>query len=714
MSDLDLKRKQAMAMQAQAAARASLQATATPDGRSTAPGTTETQAANIPPGMVYDPQTGGYVDTALRAQRMGKAQGASANFIAGAPFVGEWADEAMGKADQLVSGRSPEIATETMRQSREQFAASNPKTAIAAEMAGGIVGSAPLAVAGAGTAMGATTTGGQVLRGMGLGLAGGLAEGASAGAGRNDQNRTSGAIAGGVVGGGLGAGLGALAPLAGKGLTALTRKVKRLDVRTIAEEFGISMPAARSVKSALANDDLQAAARRIGSLGDDGMLADAGPSTQALLDASSKSGGAALRTTREAVEGRAEAVGKRLPGKLDNLLGTAKGVKTAAREIASETSPIRKAAYDRAYATPIDYAGKGRNIEAVLERVPPKVLNDAISEANEEMISRGARNNQIMAEIADDGSVVFREMPNVEQLDEIKQALDGLGRKGAAVDQFGRPTKQGLRYQRLAQDLRDALADAVDPYRQALKVGGDKLERDRGLDLGRRLLSANTPLEDVRDFMGGKVSDEARTAIRQGLREGIESTLSRVKRTITDPNVDAREAMQLVKDLSSRDNLAKVRLVLGEARANQLLDELDKQATALTLRGAVARNSDTAIRTAIQGQVRDEAQPGLIRRTLGKGGNPFEAVQEITETVAGIDPASMSEREQAIFAEIADALTRIRGADAQRALQSVQKALSGQPIKDAEAQAIGRALAAGAGALGYQTGTQFLEQRRPY
>lgn len=709
MSDLDLKRKQALAMQAQAAARAKMASVSTPDGRSTAPGTTREQAANIPEGMVFDPQTGGYVDTALRAERMGKAQGASANFIAGAPFVGEWADEAMGKADQLVSGRNPEIATETMRQSRDQFAASNPKTALAAEIAGGIVGSAPLAVAGAGTAMGATTTGGQIARGVGLGLTGGLAEGASAGAGRNDQNRTSGAIVGGAVGGGLGAVLGGLAPAIGKGAKALAQRVKRLDVKTIAEEFGISPAAARSVKSALANDDLGAAAQRIGSLGDDGMLADAGPSTQALLDASSKTGGAALRTTREAVESRAEAMGKRLPGKLDSILGTPKGIKTTARAIASETSPARKAAYDRAYASAIDYSGKGRNIEAVLQRVPPRVLQEAISEANEEMISRGARNRQIMAEIADDGSVVFREMPNVEQLDEIKQALDGIGRK--AVDQFNRPTKQGLRYQRLARELKGAVSEAVPTYRQALKLGGDKLQRDQALDLGRRLLTGNTALEDVRDFIADGLSDEARTALRQGLREGIETNLSRVRRTITDPNVDAREAMQLVKEISSRDNLAKIRLVLGNARADQLLSELDKQAAALTLRGAVARNSDTAIRTAIQNQVRDEAQPGLIRRTLGKGGNPFDAVQEITETVMGIDPSSMSDRETAIFAEIADALTRIRGSEAERALKVVERAIAGQPIKDAEARLIGRTVAGGAGALGYQAGTQILEGR---
>lgn len=623
-------------------------------------------------------------------------------FNQGAPFVGEWLDEAVGMV-------SPQAA-DNMRATSDAMERQHPGQSVGLNVAGGIAYSAPLAIEGLKWVTGGKTKLGTATRGAVAGLLGGGSEGATSEAGRSDPgSRGEGASRGAVVGGGLGAALGAFAPLAAGGVKELARRVKRLDVRSIAEEFGVSPSAARTVKSALENDDIATAAERLKVLGDDAMLADAGPSTQALLDAASKTGGSALATTREAVESRAQAVGSRLPGKLDNILGTAKGVRTAAREIASDTAPARRAAYDRAYNSAIDYSSSGRNIKAVLERVPPRTLKAAVDDANEEMISKGVRNRQIMAEIADDGSVSFREMPNVQQLDEIKQSLDALGRD--AVDQFGRPTKQGLRYQRLARDLRDAVSDSVPAYRQALKVGGDKLQRDQALDLGRKLLTRGTDLEDVRDFMAGGVSEEAKTAIRQGLRENIEKTLSNVRRTITDPNTDAREAMQLVKDLSSRENLSKVRMVLGQSRADQLLNELEKQATALSLRGAVARNSDTAIRQSVQGSVRDEAQPGLIRRTLGKGGNPLEAAQSVTETIAGIDPASMSERERAIFAEIADALTRIRGSEARVALDSVRGALRGQPIKDAQAELIGRVVAGSGAATAYQAGRQSLAPR---
>jgi hypothetical protein len=271
-----------------------------------------------------------------------------------------------------------------------------------------------------------------------------------------------------------------------------------------------------------------------------------------------------------------------------------------------------------------------------------------------------------------------------------------------------------LRAGRLARDLRSAVGEAVPDYLRALKVGGDKIQRDNALDMGRKLLFKRTTVEDVRDLVSQGLSSESREAARQGIRAAIEDTLSNVRRTISDPDIDAREAMQAVKELSSRANRSKLRLILGDTKAKDLLDELDRSATALALRAAVARNSDTAIRQSIQGQVAAEATPGLVRRTLGRGGNPLDAAQTITEEIAGIDPRTMSNAEKAIFDEIATALTRIRGPEAQRALFAVRKALEGQPIKDAEAEIIGRLIGGGVAATGGQAGLQGQErlQRR--
>lgn len=641
-------------------------------------------------------------------------------FNQGVPLVGEYLDEVVG----LVAPQ----AAENMRRTSDAMERENPIQSAGLNLAGGIAYTAPVAIAGAGDRVAQAgnavanfvARGGTVAtRGARAGIAAAPAaavEGAVSMAGRGEapDERASNAGMGAIVGGTLGAVLGPIASMTGEAVTALARRVKNLDVRAIADEFGLSAPAARIVRDALQADDLATASTRLRQLGDDAMLADAGPATSSLLNAAAKSGGPAVKTAGRAVSARSDALANRLPSRLNAILGSPRGTRASARDISARTAPARKAAYDRAYGTPIDYAGgSGRQVEDALSRIAPQTLTTAIREANDEMRSLGIKNRQIMAQIGEDGSVVFQEMPNVQQLDEIKKALDGIARE--AIDKFGRPTQQGVRARRLAGDLRQAIVDATGgdsgAYARALKIGGDKIKEDAALDMGKRLLWKNTTVEDVREFMSQGVSVDARNAARQGLRETIEETLSNVRRTITDPDTDAREAMQIVKEISSRANIEKVKLVLGEGRARNLMSELDRTATALQLRSALARNSDTAINQAIQGNVRAEAQPGLVQRTAGNIGNPFDAGREVTQAIAGIDPASMSRREREYFGEIAKALTEIQGNDARRALISVRRAMAGQPIKEADAEMIGRVIASSGGASAYLYGRQTLGQQ---
>src|SRR5690606_3299091 len=128
----------------------------------------------------------------------------------------------------------------------------------------------------------------------------------------------------------------------------------------------------------------------------------------------------------------------------DDALGAPQGLRRTAQGIAKSTAGVRDDAYTAAYSKPINYADtSGQRIEGVLKKVPNSILRRAVDEANDEMVSLGQRNQQIMAQIADDGTVTFREMPNVQQLDEIKKALQRIGY--SEVDQFGRPTGAGQR-----------------------------------------------------------------------------------------------------------------------------------------------------------------------------------------------------------------------------------------------------------------------------
>jgi hypothetical protein len=626
-------------------------------------------------------------------------------FSQGIPVVGEWIDEG-------VEVFSPDMA-KRMRQASDAMERQRPGQSAALNIAGGVVSTAPFlagkAVGKAGDWIGkAGSKVGQAMRAGAVAAPGAAVEGAVSMAGRGEDlgQRGKNAAVGAAVGAGFGLVGGPALSVLGSGISALTKRAKRLDVSTIAKEFGVSNAAARMVRRALQADDLEAAAARLGQLGDDAMLADAGPSTGALLDAGTATGGKALAVVRDAVDARSNEVGKQLPAKLDALLGKVKGVKATAREIAEETSPARTAAYNRAYSQPINYADDtGRAIEGVLQRVPAKTLKNAIEEANEAMQAKGLTNRQIMAQIGEDGSVIFREMPNVQQLDEIKKALRTIASE--AVDKFGRPTAQGLRAKHLARELGGAISDAVPSYKTATKLGGDKIQRDNALDMGRKLLWKNTTVEDVSEVISDGWSKEAQEAARQGLRETIEHTLSNVRRTITDPNTDAREAMQLVKELSSRANRKKLTMVLGKARANAMIEELDKVATALELRATIAQNSKTAIRQAIQEEAAAEVQPGLARRTAGNMGNPLDAAKEITQSAFAIDTASLNEAQRNLLGEVAERLVQIRGPEAQQALLVIQKAMNGQPVRDAEAQLLNQVLT-GSFAVGSHRATQRL------
>jgi len=692
----------------------------TPDGRSTAPGTTEAQAAEIPPGMIYDQATGTYRDAGATAQKMGGMQGASANYLSGTPFVGQYADEAIGKVDGLFGG-NPEYAQEVFRQSKQQFQDKHPVLATGAQLAGGVVGSLPAVgmigatgvAAEAGSLVGgaARVIGGGALLGGSEGLVSGY------GAGTTPQDRNSKAASGTAFGALAGGVVGAVAPLLGKTAAGAYRAIKKLDVSAIAHELGLSKPAARIVRDALLNDDLAAASDALAKSGDGSMLADAGEATGNLLDMATSSGGKALATARPAVEARAKEAGIALNATLDKLLGPPQGVRAASTAISKRTAAVRQAAYDAAYASPINYADDtGRAIERVLNRVAPKDLNAAVEIANNVMRDGEIFNKQIMAQITDQG-VTFKTMPDVLQLDKLKQGL------AAAADKLrdpttGRITSEGRTLQRQARDLNKAIADAVPDYSRAVRLGGDKLAEERALDLGTNILSNKVSVEDVADIFKGSgnaliigapsvkggASVAERNAVATGVRTGIERALSQVRAVASDPNTDAREASKLIQDLSSRANHEKISLALG-GRAPALFKAIDEATAAIALRGTIARNSATAIRTSTRAAAAEQFAPGPLRRIAAESGDVIGGLKQISREAL---LRKMPEKQlNEALAEIAGVLTSMRGKDAQKALFVVKKAMAGQPATDAMAEMVAR-VAGTATFIGFLQGSQKL------
>ncbi len=625
----------------------------------------------------------------------------AATALQGVPFVGSYSDEAVGMFDPQ--------AAEAMRQSVEAVRERRPGQAAALEVAGALaatpalVAATPAAVGG--FVGGATSLGGQMLRGGAVGVGAGAIEGAVSGFGRGEEGTRGAETArGAALGAALGGGTGVAIPAVSAGIRSAFENIKGRSVGQISKTLGISTDAAKVVRTALENDDLAAASVALERAGSSSMLADAGPATQRLLDVSVTSGGAAPRTAGEAITGRAEEAGARMNVVMDDILGAPEGVGTTQRGIRQGTQEARNRAYRVAYAQPINYAsGRGRFLENILGRVP----QSAVNRANELMRLEGVQSAQVMARVGEDGNVVFQTMPDVRQLDYITRALGDVAEQQNAAGKLGGTTQLGRATQNLQRQIRDVLKREVPEYGEALDVASDAISRSRAVEVGADILKPGTTREAVSDALKG-ASKAERDAAKAGLRSAIDDTLARVNAVASDPNVEIREFQKLANNLRSRSMRDKMTLLLGKDDAARLYDELDEAVVSLELRAAVARNSATQQRQAISGAVEDITAPGALSTLMA--GEPLNATKRVSQVVTGTTPEARTLRQMGIYDEIAEALVGLRGQQAKDALKLVERAMAGDALNQTQARIIAKALTSPAAAAAYGWGTAEAQQ----
>ena len=620
-------------------------------------------------------------------------------FVEGTPFVGSYLDEGIGMA-------LGDDAKSAIRATSQAMSEKHPVQSGSLNLGGAVMGSVPIALAAAPTMIAnapATIGGKAIAAGVLSGAAGGL-EGAIYGAGEGEgvrERAQNTAIQGGI---GLGAGtaLGVAAPYAAAGIKHLVTLFQNSDLEVIARELGVSKDAAKVIKSALDEGDMNRAVRNVSDAGPTSMVADAGQPARELLDASMTAGGRAGEIGRDAVETRASAADAQMNTAFDKFFGPPRGVKEMQDAVRIGTSPTRKAAYEAAYAVPIDYSTKhGRQIEALMPRVP----KSAIDRANALMRVDGDEVHQIMASIDDAGKVTYQAMPDVRQIDYITRALNDVAAEADGKGKLGGQTQLGRAYAGLSTQLRTAARSGVKEYGHALNVAGDAIREKEALDFGYAMLPGRTKREDVARFMrGAEAPDKA--AVKSGIRSYIDDTLANVRSVISDPNQDAREAIKGVTDMRSRASRHKMQIVLGKKQSDALMDELDMAAIGLELRAAVAGNSKTAIRTAIKGTMDDITAPGVIS-TLAQG-EPVHAMKRIAQALTGQTPEAVHLRQLGLYQEISAALTGVRGNRAANALRLIDNAMDGQELTDKQAQLIGAAVASTFAQVGGQQASRRL------
>ena len=608
----------------------------------------------------------------------------------GIPFVGTYTDE-------LAAAISPE-AGERARRAVEAVREERPGQALGLEVAGAVA-ALPAIIAATPAAVptyvsGALSLGGKALRAGAVGTAGGVGEGAISGFGRGEgDGRGESALTGagyGLIGGPISAAI----PLAGAGIERVALAFQSLRGRGIAEvsrRLGISEDAAKVVVRALQNDDYTAATAALQRAGSTSMLADAGPATQQLLDTSITAGGTAPRIAREAVDARAVESGDRMTQLLDNVFGSPEGTNALRRVIREDTALPRQASYRAAYSQPINYAGRrGRHLENLMGRVP----QSAINQANNLMRIEGVQSQQILADIAPNGSITFSRLPDVRQLDYITRALgDVASAQNATGGVLGGTTQLGRATENLSRDIRRTLRNEVPEYGVALDTAADAISRSKAVELGASIFNPSTTREVFRDGLKG-ASKAEKEAARAGFRSVFDERLANVRTAASDPNTDIREFQQMASQLRSRAMRDNMESLLGAADADRLYRELDEQVVSLELRAAVARNSATARRTATMGMVDDLTGPTILETLVSQGvdAGPINAMKRLTATITGTTTEARALRKMGIYDEIAKVLVTQRGPEAQRALRLVERAMAGDALNQVQAAIIARAI----------------------
>ena len=536
----------------------------------------------------------------------------------------------------------------------------------------------------------------------------GLVEGAVSGAGRGGEDgRMAGAVEGGSIGaaGGLFGGL--LPPAVIKGYENLKVSFRNVGAEDIAKSLNISVPSAQVLSATFrdAGTDIKSALQNIFNAGEEGMLADSGFAAQALLDAAASTGGRASQITSEEVTGRAARQGAALSTSMDDALGVLPKVDDQAADaldmaenIASSTKVQRQEAYDLAYGTPIDFSSTaGREIERVFDALPDRFKGAAIKRANEkaDLIAYQTgqpKPQQILADIADDGTVSFSTLPNLRQLDQIKQAIGEVAFK--EVDSFGRPTADALDAVNWYREISNRLKEASPEYRKAVELGGDKISLDNALELGLGMLKPSMSARDVARAMKGAESVEKQYA-KLGVRSAVDDLINNVKATIASPDIDINTLRTVFTQLSSKNSRDKIKILLSASEAKQLFKDLDQAQMSLALRAAVAMNSKTSIRITQKEMVDEMTDIGAFAHLLRL--EPAKASQSVVQKVTGETDALSVAAKQEIYTDIAKALTQIKGKEARTALKVIMRASKAEQVSDAELKAVSDLLLANSG-----------------
>ncbi|MFZ9264551.1 MAG: hypothetical protein ACO222_05270, partial [Polynucleobacter sp.] len=409
-----------------------------------------------------------------------------------------------------------------LKLAKEEYEKQNPKTAIAAEIVGGLPYAAVPFLGAARYAKMAQTASpamkAAVLTGANIGT--GAVTGGLAGAGSADiGQRVAGAGTGAAVGGAVGGAIPAVSATAGKlgqkavdvtagipvvqrigqGVGALTGQ--SIDYANRAKEKLLEAMSRDKVTPSEIEDVLRSITKPVG-------LPDiAGENVRSLADVVQKYPSAARQQGRQALEERAAGQAERIKSDISNYLGEFTDPFAFTTQVAQRqrqtSSPLYKSAYQYGEVTDPE----------VLKFLELPQFKQAFKEAEKLLAAKGEQ--------------IDMSRPTVEALDNMKQGLDALIE--AQTDSVtGKMTKLGVIYKNKKNEFLTALDEAVPDYgkaRQAFAGDAEIMDATRN---GQNFFKL-TPDQAKREF--ASLSPSEQEAYRIGAIDSLKNNIEKAKDT---------------------------------------------------------------------------------------------------------------------------------------------------------------------------------------
>lgn len=335
---------------------------------------------------------------------------------------------------------------------------------------------------------------------------------------------------------------------------------------------------------------------QLAKLGPDAMPMDLGPNLQRQAGALAATPGSGQEVVRSAIANRQAGAGSRISSSLDDALGQPVNTMAVADDIIAQRSAAAKPLYDAAYSKPVPFT---KELEDTLTR--PSAAT-ALRNAQKLAADEGIPSQQWFANIADDGTVTIKNVPDVRQLDLTKRALDDM------IDSAKRAGNNNS--SRILTQLKDKLVgqvdEAVPEYAAARKAFSGPSAVLDAMEEGKAVFSKTMTPNQLKTQMM-KMGDAEKEAFIQGGRASVADIMGSAR----------NDALAAKTMFSNGYNKEKLALLVGDDQAKKMLGSIDAETAFTKTRDVVTGNSETAARTAAMKDVTVNGGEGGVLREAG-------------------------------------------------------------------------------------------------